>query len=147
MVPPSARHILISGAGIGGLTLACALHRAGLRATVLESADALRQVGAGLIVQMNASLALRRIGLCDAVVAEGARPEQTVVLDAKRARLTRVDVGVRTRPSVNAPFGHDSTFHRESPGLTPNGPFGPDSLSGLPGTEVPGRGRGCKDTS
>ncbi|RKH33331.1 FAD-dependent monooxygenase [Corallococcus sicarius] len=94
---PSRRHVLIAGAGIGGLTLACALHRAGLRATVLERADALRQVGAGLIVQMNAALALRRIGLCDAVVAEGARAEQSLILVPSGARITTVDVGALQR--------------------------------------------------
>ncbi|RKH14471.1 FAD-dependent oxidoreductase [Corallococcus sp. CA047B] len=97
------RHVLIAGAGIGGLTLACALHRAGLRATVLERADALRQVGAGITVQMNASLALRRIGLCDAVVAEGARVDETVLFDAKGARLTRMDVGALQR-ELDAPM-------------------------------------------
>ncbi|WP_375745474.1 FAD-dependent monooxygenase [Corallococcus interemptor] len=92
MTSASARHVLIAGAGIGGLTLACALQRAGLRATVFERAEALRPVGAGLIVQMNAALALRRIGLCDAVVAEGERAERTRILDSTGARITDVDV-------------------------------------------------------
>ncbi|NBD09391.1 FAD-dependent monooxygenase [Corallococcus silvisoli] len=92
VAPPSSRHVLIAGAGIGGLTLACALQRAGVRATVFERAEALRQVGAGIIVQMNAALALRRIGLCDAVVAEGERPEQTLILDLAGRRISRVDV-------------------------------------------------------
>ena len=92
MTSASTRHVLIAGAGIGGLTLACTLQRAGIRATVFERAEALRPVGAGLIVQMNAAVALRRIGLCDAVVAEGQRAEQTVILDSKGARITAVDV-------------------------------------------------------
>ncbi|RKH90968.1 FAD-dependent oxidoreductase [Corallococcus sp. AB045] len=92
MTSASTRHVLIAGAGIGGLTLACALQRAGLRATVFERAEALRPVGAGIIVQMNAAVALRRIGLCDAVVAEGERAEQTLILDSTGARITAVDV-------------------------------------------------------
>ncbi|RKG90889.1 FAD-dependent oxidoreductase [Corallococcus sp. CA049B] len=92
MTSASPRHVLIAGAGIGGLTLACALQRAGLRATVFERAEALRPVGAGIIVQMNAAVALRRIGLCDAVVAEGERAEQTLILDSTGARITAVDV-------------------------------------------------------
>ncbi|MHA7631757.1 FAD-dependent monooxygenase [Corallococcus sp. M7] len=92
MTSASPRHVLIAGAGIGGLTLACALQRAGLRATVFERAEALRPVGAGIIVQMNAAVALRRIGLCDAVVAEGERAERTLILDSTGARITAIDV-------------------------------------------------------
>jgi 2-polyprenyl-6-methoxyphenol hydroxylase-like FAD-dependent oxidoreductase len=88
----SSRHVLIAGAGIGGLTLACALHRAGVRATVFERADAMRPVGAGLIVQMNAALALRRMGVLDEVVAEGARPEETLILDPSGRRISGVEV-------------------------------------------------------
>ncbi|MCP3144495.1 FAD-dependent monooxygenase [Pyxidicoccus xibeiensis] len=88
--PP--RHVLIAGAGIGGLTLACALRRAGLSATVFERADALRWVGAGIIVQMNAAVALRRIGLADAVAAAGASPTDSAILRPSGAAITRLPV-------------------------------------------------------
>jgi 2-polyprenyl-6-methoxyphenol hydroxylase-like FAD-dependent oxidoreductase len=65
--------ILISGAGIGGLTAACALVRAGLDARVVERAPELLSVGAGITVQANAMVALRRLGLDAAVLAEGGQ--------------------------------------------------------------------------
>ncbi|MFP2927053.1 FAD-dependent monooxygenase [Pyxidicoccus sp. 3LG] len=92
MTTQPSRHVLIAGAGIGGLTLACALRHAGLSATVFERADALKWVGAGIIVQMNAAVALRRIGLCDAVAAAGASPTDSAILRPSGAAITRLPV-------------------------------------------------------
>jgi salicylate hydroxylase len=41
-----ARHVIVAGAGIGGLTAAIALARAGMRVTVLEQAQKLEETGA-----------------------------------------------------------------------------------------------------
>ncbi|MEO6292592.1 MAG: FAD-dependent oxidoreductase, partial [Burkholderiaceae bacterium] len=62
---PSDTHILIAGAGIGGLAAALALSRAGLRVTVLEQADAFGEVGAGVQVSPNAFGVLAGWGLRD----------------------------------------------------------------------------------
>ncbi len=61
--------ILVAGGGIGGLTAAVALRRAGFEVQVFERAEEIREVGAGIAIQPNAVLALRRIGL-DRAVAE-----------------------------------------------------------------------------
>jgi 2-polyprenyl-6-methoxyphenol hydroxylase-like FAD-dependent oxidoreductase len=59
--------ILIIGAGIGGLTAAIALRRAGQPVEVYERADALREVGAGIALWRNALRAMATIGLADAI--------------------------------------------------------------------------------
>jgi 2-polyprenyl-6-methoxyphenol hydroxylase-like FAD-dependent oxidoreductase len=66
-----ARAVVI-GAGIGGLTAAAALHRRGWRVTVLERAEKLEPVGAGIALAPNAQRALDVIGLGDAVRAMSA---------------------------------------------------------------------------
>ncbi|MEM1361571.1 MAG: FAD-dependent monooxygenase [Pseudomonadota bacterium] len=55
--------VTVLGAGIGGLTLALALARKGARVSVLEQADALRDVGAGIQLSPNAMQVLRALGV------------------------------------------------------------------------------------
>ena len=61
--------ILIAGAGLGGLTAALALLRAGYQVTVVEQAAQLGEVGAGLQLSANANRVLAGLGLADAVRA------------------------------------------------------------------------------
>lgn len=56
-------HVLVAGAGIGGLTTALALQRAGIRVSVYEQAPVLGEVGAGLTLASNASRILQHLGL------------------------------------------------------------------------------------
>ena len=63
---------MIVGAGVGGLTAAVALERAGKAVVVFERSDRLLEVGAGFAIQSNAVAALREIGLGEAVESRGA---------------------------------------------------------------------------
>ena len=49
---------IVIGSGIGGLTAAIALHKAGIEAHAYERAPALREVGAGISLWANALHAL-----------------------------------------------------------------------------------------
>jgi NADPH-dependent 2,4-dienoyl-CoA reductase/sulfur reductase-like enzyme len=57
-----AKSILIIGGGIGGMTLASALHKLGIEAHVYEQAPALTEVGAGVGLWTNALFSLDQVG-------------------------------------------------------------------------------------
>lgn len=69
------RPVVIAGGGIGGLTAAIALRRAGFESIVLEQAPKLEPVGAGLAIQPNALAVLDRLGVGEAVRAAGFAPD------------------------------------------------------------------------
>src|SRR5213076_2155682 len=60
-----SRTIIIAGAGLGGLTAALALTRAGYRAVVLEQAPRLEEAGAGIQLSPNATRVLLDLGLAE----------------------------------------------------------------------------------
>jgi len=66
------RRALIIGAGPGGLSLAIALHRVGIEATVFERVRKIGTVGGGLGVQSNALRALMRLGIGDRLISAGS---------------------------------------------------------------------------
>jgi 2-polyprenyl-6-methoxyphenol hydroxylase-like FAD-dependent oxidoreductase len=88
----SAEPILVVGAGIGGLTAAIALRRAGLPVEVYERAPELLEVGAGLTLQPNALLALRAIGMEDAVRLAGHAQAASRLLRSDGRVLAEVPV-------------------------------------------------------
>ena len=68
-------HVVLVGAGIGGLTAAIALQRAGFKVSVYEQAEELGEVGAGLTLAKNANKAMRSLGLAEKLAEIGFRPE------------------------------------------------------------------------
>jgi len=62
-------HVLVIGAGIGGLTAALSLQRHGFRVSVYEQASELREFGAGLLVTPNAMHALEFLGIGEPIAA------------------------------------------------------------------------------
>ena len=84
-------HVLIVGAGIGGLTTALALQRAGIRVSVYEQAPALAEVGAGLTLASNATLILQHLGLGAVLEDLGVVPGRGAVKHYRTGR-TLVDI-------------------------------------------------------
>ena len=79
--------VVIAGAGIGGLTLAVALRRRGVRVRVFERASQLTAAGAGIGLPANGVKALQRLGLGEAVAKAGMVVERAVILDSRGQQL------------------------------------------------------------
>ena len=67
--------IIIAGAGIGGLTVSLCAQQAGHEVILLESAEELLEVGAGIQVPPNAMKVLDKLGVGEAVRTVGVEPE------------------------------------------------------------------------
>lgn len=70
----SAR-IAVIGAGLGGLSVAGFLQRAGFQVSVYEQAPAFSRIGAGIILSANVMKAMRRLGVERDLVETGIKPD------------------------------------------------------------------------
>jgi 2-polyprenyl-6-methoxyphenol hydroxylase-like FAD-dependent oxidoreductase len=85
-------HIAIIGAGIGGLTLANALARKRIRATIYERAPELAEVGAGIWIPPNAMQIFERLGLDKELEEHSLSISALEVLNPQGERLNRVSL-------------------------------------------------------
>src|SRR5262245_43728482 len=77
VMPSAPLRIAVIGAGLGGLTAAVALHRAGFQVDIYEQALALTEVGGGINMGPNAARILYRLGLGEGLDREAVRPAST----------------------------------------------------------------------
>jgi 5-methylphenazine-1-carboxylate 1-monooxygenase len=90
--------IVVVGAGIGGLTTALQLHRAGVECEVYEQSEQIRELGVGINALPHAVRVLAGLGLLDA-------------LDAVAVRTTELTYAHRLGPAiVRRPCGLDAGF-------------------------------------
>lgn len=102
--------VLIAGAGIGGLSTAIALGRAGINATVLERSTFAEESGAGIQLGPNATRILRSLGVLDVLLPQTFRPEAVWLFDGLSGRrLATVPLGDHAEQRYGAPY---LTLHR-----------------------------------
>ncbi|WP_460451848.1 FAD-dependent monooxygenase [Alsobacter sp. SYSU BS001988] len=100
-----ARPILIAGAGIGGLTAAITLARAGRQVAILERRTRVEEVGAGIQLSPNASRVLAGLGLGAALSRAAGEPERLVVRSGRSGRLlSEMPLGDAMRRRHGAPY-------------------------------------------
>src|SRR5215469_9522047 len=73
--------------GVGGLAAALALERRGADIAVCEQSPALNEIGAGLNLSPNALMALRALGVEDAVIALGSESDFLTIRSWKSGRI------------------------------------------------------------
>jgi salicylate hydroxylase len=102
--------VAIIGGGLGGLTAAVLLLRAGFDVQVYEQASALSEVGAGINIGPNASRILHRLGIAEVLGSAGVKP---VTFDQRRwddgRFLLRSPLGEAVETAFGAPY---YTVHR-----------------------------------
>lgn len=102
--------VAIIGGGIGGLSAALQLLKAGLDVQVYEQASRIGEIGAGIQISPNASRLLIRLGLRPAMDRVGVLPQ---AVHQKRwddgRTLQRAPVGKLVEETFGAPYYH---FHR-----------------------------------
>jgi len=108
------RSILIAGGGIGGLSAALGLARAGFAVTVLEKAAALGEIGAGIQLGPNAFHAFDRLGVGPAARAMAVYIDQLRLMDAITGEdITTIDLGDAFRARFGNPYAvvHRGDLH------------------------------------
>lgn len=100
-----SRTIVIAGAGVGGLTAALALAARGFRIVVLEKAEQLEEVGAGLQLSPNASRVLVELGLTERLKLRAVTPEALCIMSARAGgEVLRMPLGEAASARAGAPY-------------------------------------------
>ncbi|MCT1514530.1 FAD-dependent monooxygenase [Dietzia cercidiphylli] len=106
-MPDTTTDIVIVGAGIGGLAAAATLRARGMRVTVLEQADRLGEIGAGLQIGPNASRVLYRLGLSDGLAGCALHAQESVRRRWSTGEiLTKTTLGAGATAKFGAPYLH-----------------------------------------
>lgn len=98
---------IIVGGGIGGLNAALCFHKFGWHVEILEQADQLEDIGAGIQISPNGMHVLRALGIDKQVADTGFRPVATQFRMGQSGRVIMTqDMGRRLDEKWGAPYLH-----------------------------------------
>jgi salicylate hydroxylase len=101
----ASRTIFVAGAGIGGLTASLALAAQGFRIVILERAERLEEVGAGLQLSPNASRVLVEPGLQPRLAARAVTPDAISLMSSRSGgEVARLPLGEAAALAAGAPY-------------------------------------------
>jgi len=106
---------LIVGAGIGGLSAALSLTRAGFPVHVLEQASELKEIGAGIQLGPNVFRMFDVLGIKEAVAKHSVFPDRYQIMDAVTGEaLTHIPLGDICLKRFGYPYGvtHRHDLHQ-----------------------------------
>lgn len=116
------RHVVVAGAGIGGLAAAVALHRRGWRVTVCERAPGPSAAGAGIVLAPNALRAFDAIGFDPTRAAGRAVPAAMGLRRSDGRWLNRADTAALAARYGRPPLAvHRSALAEALAGALPEG--------------------------
>jgi salicylate hydroxylase len=102
--------VLVAGGGIGGLAAAVALARQGIRVKVLEQAQEIGEIGAGIQLGPNAFAAFDALGVGPRARGRAVYIERLLMLDAlDESEIANVPVGEAFRARFGNPY---AVIHR-----------------------------------
>ena len=100
-------NIIIVGGGIGGMTAALALLKAGFRVDLYEQAPEFGEVGAGIMLTPNATRVLGHLGLLPALEEKASRPPASIYRRFDSAALMGDStLGAAAEERYGAPYFH-----------------------------------------
>ena len=99
--------VLIAGGGIGGLTAALCLARAGFAVAVFEQSPAFAELGAGIQISPNGSRVLHHLGLAPQLDAAAFRPAGMTFRSWRSGKVISVSaLGKTAVASYGSPYYH-----------------------------------------
>ncbi|KAK9454014.1 hypothetical protein V1511DRAFT_482331 [Dipodascopsis uninucleata] len=108
-------HIVIVGAGLGGLAAAIGIRKAGHRVSVIEQTPVLGEVGAGIQIPPNSAKILDRWGLLDKIQACSMQPKNFVLRSYRDGKILSVqNMEPYAKEKYGAPYLHiyRADYHR-----------------------------------